>query len=194
MKVSNYNRRASDIPTLLRRALTMCAAIAALAGCGGASNVAPTQESGQVPNLTQAVRTVAPGVTELRHHKKTEEQLKSTSGSSGGASCYESVSVSGEAWGPYRGTFTGSGHYGICRSDPFFWGSFVITSGANTITGSFSGPGQGECGRGGCSDGGKMTYTATVEPGGKAFSGRGNAEMHDYPDSTGSLNVTLNSM
>ena len=38
-----------------------------------------------------------------------------------------------------------------------------------------------------------MTYTATLEPGGKRFSGYGNAEMHEF-GGTSSMNVTLHKM
>jgi hypothetical protein len=76
---------------------------------------------------------------------------------------------------------------------PGFGGSFAITSGANTITGSFSGAAQGDCGRGGCGDGGKLTYTATLEPYGKTFSGNGYGSLRLFPK-TASMYLVLRSI
>ena len=146
------------------------------ASCNSATNVTPSQGAGLRPNSNWAAPGVAHRVTEP-NIITDREKLISTSGSGGGGGCGgASVTVSGKARGPYHGTFTGGAQFGTCGVSPFF-GSFVITSGANTITGSFSGMGQGSCGRGGCGNGGKMTYTATLEPGGKTFSGKGHAGM-----------------
>ncbi len=155
-------------------ALSICVAL--LAGCNSAATVTPTQGLGLAPNVTRAVRTVARGFAELHRHKNSEN-LTSTSGSHGGSGCTITISASGNVAGTYPGTFTGNVLFSACEHHPGFWGSFVITSGANKITGWFAGAAQGTCGRGGCGDGGNLTYKATLEPGGKTFSGKGSGRL-----------------
>lgn len=159
-------------------ALGICVAL--LAGCTSAANVAPAQGGGLVPNWNGATRAVAHGFTEL-HRSKKSEKLTSTSGSNGGLGCIISILVGGKAAGTYTGTFTGNGEFSPCPRHPGFGGGFAITSGTNKITGSFFGAGQGGCGRVGCNDGGKLTYKATLEPGGKTFSGKGNGAWAIVP-------------
>jgi hypothetical protein len=182
MNISNFSRHASAV----------CATVALLAGCNGATNVTPTQSAEFAPNVTRGVITVAHGVTEL-HRGKNSEHLKSSSGSGGRSGCLEIVNASGKAGGAYPGTFTGFAGFNVCPTGGAgFSGSFTITSGANTITGSFSGAGKGGCGRGGCGDKGNLTYKATLEPSGKTFSGRGaGAFGYHLP---GGMELTLRSM
>jgi hypothetical protein len=175
------------------RSLGVCAAVALLAGCNsGAGNDTPSQGGRLGPDSNGATRTVAHGFTELQRCKNCEK-LTSTSGSGNVVGCSANVIVSGQAVGAYPGTFTGGGQFGLCNSGPLFGGSFAITSGANKITGSFFGEGQGSCGRGGCFDGGKLTYKATLEPGGKTFSGNGSGEIV-VRGTAGSMELTLHSM
>lgn len=171
-------------------ALSICAAIAMLAGCNSAA-LAPTQGSGLAPSGTPLVSSVAHGAADS-HRGKNTEKLKSTSGTEGGSGC-QFLCVSGKARGPYPGTFTGFGDFSWTGSHAPFFGEFVITSGTNTITGGFSGTGYFTCGRGGCSGSGKMTYTATLGPGSKTFSGKGKVEVSTCC-STVSMNITLHSM
>jgi hypothetical protein len=177
------------ISTSTQHALSVCVAVAMLAGCNGTANVTPAQGAGLAPNGTRAVQSVALGFTGLRRCqsgcRKKIERLTSTSGSGrSGSTCFIEIGASGKAIGPYPGTFTGGGGFYVsnwpCNKRYGFGGSFVITSGANTITGSFSGPGIGGCGRAGCGAGGNLTYNATVEPGGKTFSGKGYGSLRDY--------------
>ncbi len=158
-------------------AVAFFVASAFLAGCS-AANVTPSQ--GVAANSNWAAPGVAHRVTEP-DIIRNREILESTSGRGGEGGCDSRpptwVFVSGKARGPYPGKFSGCGAFSINRSFASFGGSFTITSGANTITGSFSGMGQGGCGRGGCGASGKMTYTATLEPGGKILSGKGHALM-----------------
>jgi hypothetical protein len=183
-----------NISNLSRHASAVCATVALLAGCNGATNVTPTQSAEFAPNVTRGVITVAHGFTELQGGKN-KEHLKSSNGTSGRSGCIEIVNASGKAAGAYPGTFTGFAGFNVCPTGPGgFSGSFTITSGANTITGSFSGAGKGNCGRGGCGDEGNLTYKATLEPSGKTFSGRGaGAFGYGRPSSAG-MDLTLHSM
>ena len=178
-----------QLPRLASNAVALLIASVLFAGCSSATNVTPSQGGALGPNSNWAAPGLAHRVTEP-NIITNREVLTSTSGSGGGGGCAAGVTVSGKARGPYHGTFTGSAGFGTCENDPGFSGEFVITSGANTITGSFSGMGQGSCGRGGCGNGGKMTYTATLEPGGKTFSGKGHAGMSVF-DGAGRMDLYL---
>ena len=103
MNISNFSRHASAV----------CATVALLAGCNGATNVTPTQSAEFAPNVTRGVITVAHGVTEL-HRGKNSEHLKSSSGSGGRSGCLEIVNASGKAGGAYPGTFTGFAGFNVC--------------------------------------------------------------------------------
>lgn len=191
-----------QISTSTRYALSACVAVAILAGCNSTASVTPAQGTGLAPNGTGVVQSVAPGFTDLRRCRsgcrRKIEGLTSTSGSArSGSTCFIEISASGNTVGPYRGTFTGGGGFWIsnwpCNKRYGFGGNFVITSGANTISGSYSGSGIGGCGRAGCGAGGNLTYKATIEPGGKTFSGKGYGSLRDAPWGA-SMALTLRSM
>jgi hypothetical protein len=161
------------LPRFASNAVAVFIASAILVGCSNGANVTPSQGGGLGSNSSWAAPSVAHGVSEP-NIITDREKLISTTGSGSGGGCSVSIKVSGKARGPYHGKFTGNAEFAPCN--PYqFSGAFVITSGSNTITGSFSGTGQSSCGRGGCVFGGKMTYTATLKPGGKKFAGKGQA-------------------
>ncbi|MGA8099021.1 MAG: hypothetical protein WB810_10210 [Candidatus Cybelea sp.] len=108
------------------------------------------------------------------------------------------VNVTGKAVGPYPGTFTGQGDAHGCMAQGSSSGSFTITSGSNTISGTFDGDIKysGCDARGGgheCWAGGPLTYAATVEPGGKTLSGKGNGRIEAGSDG-GEMGLALNHM
>jgi hypothetical protein len=97
---------------------------------------------------------------------------------------FVSFSTSGNAFGPYPGTFNASGTWklGLFRNKPGltpFSEMFTIVSGSNTINGSFTWGGRtrvtGQCfgGGGGLNPGSGFKYTATLTSGAKmkTFSG-----------------------
>lgn len=166
------------------------AAVVTLAGCNGAAPMTPARGNALTPSSSWVVRPASRGFTES-HRRKNVENL---AGGGGGArySCTIVLTVSGNAVGPYRGTFTGGGSFDVC-SRPGFSGSFALTSGSNHITGSFNGSGQGGCGRSGCVDEGKLTYEATLQPGGKTFAGNGKGALRLF-GSRAATQLTLHSM
>lgn len=90
--------------------------------------------------------------------------------------------VSGKAYGPYPGTFTDYVMMsGNCRQEGDFSGKFTITSGANTVTGSYQGHGVVRCSRGAMFIYSALTYTAKFEPGGRTISGKGLGDMGESP-------------
>ncbi len=144
-----------------RFALTTCAAIATLAGCGGVSKVAPTHNMGMMPNLIGAAGTDA------------NEQLTTTSGT-GNWSCPSggSVSASGSAAGLHPGAFTAVATFTVhpCPygGTSYMAGKFEIISAARSIRGNFYGPANGACARNGCIvSSNSLKYTATLTRGGK---------------------------
>ena len=167
--------------TWTRYAFSACAAIALLAGCNSSSDP------------PQSIPAVARGFT-TSHDGKNREELVSTSGTGhvhfcGMQICAFDVTVSGNAHGVYPGTFTGGGSF----AGGHFVGGFTITSGTNTITGSFDGKGYGGCRGSWCHVGGNVTYKATLEPGGKTFSGAGSASMTVFPNHMATMDVSLKS-
>jgi hypothetical protein len=112
--------------------LSVCAAAALLAGCGG---------SAQVPNSTAQAALVR-----ARSSSSGDEVLKGRVHTQckyhGGlfTTCEFHTKGPGKATGPYPGTFTASGGYEQQEEYPFysFGESFTITSGASQITGSIS--------------------------------------------------------
>ena len=166
-------------------------AVAMLAGCNAMSPVTPTQGNGPPLNSNRVVSPAAHGFAES-HRSKNIENLK---GGGGGEaySCSIVLLITGKAVGTFRGAFTGSGFFRVCAMQPGFTGSFAIASGSNRITGSFNGSEQGECGRIGCVDGGKLTYQATLEPGGKTFAGNGEGALRLF-GSKAAMHLTLQSM
>lgn len=125
--------RMKNIPQAMRNTLGLCAAAALLGGCGG---------SGQSPNpMAQApldrLRSDSSGNEVLNgkihtHCKNHASGLRST--------CTFRTTHPGKATGPYPGTFTATGSYGIDFA-PYSRGfneSFTIISGSSEITGSIS--------------------------------------------------------
>jgi hypothetical protein len=116
-------------------ALSVCAAAAMLAGCGG---------SAQFPNATAQTplsreRSDSSGNEVLTGKIHTHCKSRPSGLSS---SCKFHTTHPGKATGPYRGTFTADGGYGDSLVGPFegayFDESFTIISGSSTITGSIS--------------------------------------------------------
>jgi hypothetical protein len=183
------------ISTSARFVFSMCAVVAMLAGCNNAATVL-TRGSDVAPDVTAAASSVAHRVTDL-HDRKNREELRSTGGG-GGGSCPFSIGVSGDAAGAFPGTFTGDGSFhvkgGLCTGG--FGGSFTITSGTNTISGLFSGKGRSGCNRQACYQKGELTYSATLEPGGKIFAGAGHGELYLSHGRGGAafMKLTLDSM
>jgi hypothetical protein len=173
------------------RVLGVCAAIVLVAGCSRAANVTPSQGDGLGQNSSWANHAATDGFA--AHYNKDKESLKAPNGSGGQSSCSIHLDVSGKAFGPYHGTFTGSGEFSVCPHQYGFAGGFTITSGATTISGSFDGAGRGGCGRSGCGDGGPLTYKATV--GGQTISGKGDGTLRYLPRSADAeMYLTLRSM
>ena len=105
----------------LRYALDFCAAVGLLAGCS-AANVTPSRGNGLGSNSNWATLVATDGLANRRG--KHRETLLSTGGSGGISSCFAGLSVSGKAFGPSPGTFTGGGWF-KCLWFPFnFWGRF----------------------------------------------------------------------
>ncbi len=186
--------------TSAHRTLIIFIAATILAACNNAAGFTPAPRNAFPPNSNRPFHSVTHGLLIL-NYKKKHENLESTGGSGQGSCSSISINVTGRAKGTYAGTFTGSGEaFGRwCGSGPHeisFAGTFDITSGANRITGSFGGGGGGTggCGRGGCAVGGKLTYTATLYPGGKTFSGYGVGSLRVLPDDHGEMQLFLKAM
>ena len=181
----------SQLPRCAPNAVAFFIASVLLASCSSAGNVTPsqavpTQGSGLAPNGTPVLGN-------------SLEILASTSASSGGSGCTVTVTASGNAQGPYRGTFTSFGRFNACYAPATvlpaaYSGNFTISSGSYMIAGSFSGTGKGGCNAQSCGDGGKLTYDAVREPGGKAFSGSGTGGMYEGFGQGWTMALVLKSM
>jgi hypothetical protein len=147
MKVSNYNRFALEILVSLRCALITCAAVATLAGCGGASNVGPTHDSGLVPNVTQGGHTVAStGLLDGEVLTGAHVRVRHVK-------CHRVYTAdfhaTGSATGPYPGTFVAKGSWDggfFERGQGPFWHfseQVAISSGASSIIAVVQGFGTG---------------------------------------------------
>ena len=109
-------------------------------------------------------------------------------------SCHRSQGYSGRAvsWDVHRqGERSPSVHrWGFLRV------FFTITSGSNTISGTFDSDRgvTGGCSRGGGACGaGPLTYSATLEPGGKILSGKGSGVL-DSDNDPGTMSLKLRHM
>src|SRR5579863_7637505 len=136
-------------------ALGACAAFAMLAGCSsGASGVSPTQGIGSAqPTNVVVFTTSGSSVESARIGKESIDGSGGTStiptcNASGRGGGEVSVSESGKANGRYPGMFADSAVFGAyCRDQEVSVnGTFSVTSGANIISGTFSGNGTGGCG------------------------------------------------
>jgi hypothetical protein len=206
-----------QISKLTPSALGTCALITLLAGCNGAgsqqlapvapmqhtsaTNVTPPQGNGVSLNSSQALHTAAYGSEALKRRHHHAERLNGSGLGLGGCNNIF-VNVTGKAVGPYPGTFAGQGDAqpGCGMAQRSFSGSFTITSGSNTISGTFDGDVKsGGCDgmlRGGgyeCWAVGPLTYTATVAPGGETLSGKGNGRIAVGSD-VGEMGLALNHM
>jgi hypothetical protein len=186
-------------------ALSICVAVVMLVGCNSATNVTPPQGNGALLNPGRELHAIPYGLGALKPHRY--ERLNGSGFANGSCSSIGVGYAKGSARGPYRGTFTGAGKaYGNwCgrRQQGSFSGIFTITSGSNTISGTFDGDiKHGGCsrvprGRGGyeCGVEGPLTYSATVEPGGKTLSGKGSGFLYGNEDySDGGMRLTLRHM
>jgi hypothetical protein len=169
-------------PGLAEYTLCACAGIVMFTGCNGTANVTPSQGSGFAQSTAKFVASpISESSTQpARRGNETIDGSNGQSkipycGPSGRGAGIVSVSESGNATGLYPGTFADSGSF-FARCELSLrttaTGTFSITSGASTISGSFSGPGTGSCGRHpwgeSCGFGGKnLTYSAFLSRGGK---------------------------
>jgi hypothetical protein len=199
LQMRDLSSEGARIPISAQCALITCLAVVILAGCSGVANVSPAQGNGLSPNSSRSLRAIAYESKPLKYHRHTESL--SGNGTGQGSCSVINVDVQGKARGPDPGTFTGNGqafgHWCLGSHQISFVGTFDITSGTNTISGSFSSvyPAMGGCGgrQGGCSVGGKLTYTATIEPGGKTFSGQGMGGLSTSRGGNGAMNLTMGS-
>jgi hypothetical protein len=199
LQMRDLSSEGARIPLSAQHALTTCVAVVVLAGCSGATNVTPAPGNGLSSNSSRSLRATAYGSKPLKHEKHMEGL--SGNGTGQGSCSVVNVNVQGKAKGPYPGTFTGNGlafgHWCVGSHQIRFGGTFNVTSGTNAISGSFSSvyPAIGDCGgrQGGCSVGGKLTYTATIEPGGKTFSGQGQGGLSTSRDGNGTMNLIMGS-
>jgi hypothetical protein len=168
-----------------RCALGIYVAIAVLAGCGGSQSSALSA----APQIAAPQSAAASSMLRAAPLHRRSEKIDGKTTQSG--PCYGghgvgpfTVSGKGDATGPYRGTFTGSATFVVecaySSGHTQVMGQFVISSGANTISGSFSGDGTFGCDRrqnNKCeAQGNDFAYIATLVRGGKmrkSFSGNG---------------------
>ena len=134
--------------TISRRhyGLSVCAAAAMLAGCGGSSQFpnpdvqAPLNGRHTIDVIASASRTA------LEDSKPDSSRIELLTAEAKGH-CKRSPSglfgscdfkASGTATGPYPGTFTAKGTYNVCETycPWFFSESFTITSGTAIISGT----------------------------------------------------------
>jgi hypothetical protein len=195
----------------LPRAFGVCIAICLLAGCNSMAGIASTQTVESAQDASQVGR---PGNLGLIVPQRIRRETINGTSSGGAPSCPPSgrmgvelsVSVSGNATGPYPGTFTG-GARALVACNSFgktnMSGGFTITSGQSTTSGNFSGNGRFGCDYrgGGCgvTAGRDVTYSATVTRGGKVrkqilghVSGNFNASHRG--GSHESMDITLKNM
>lgn len=179
-----------------------------LGGCNSAANVTPTQATSFAQTANQDGRSVNLGFIDPEIIGKENIDGSANAGTapcgspSSRGTFVLSVSVSGNATGPYPGSFTGSATAGVtCNSvgSTSMSGSFQIISKAKTIGGDFSGSGVYSCTWrfGGCSVTARdVTYSASLTRGGKVrkqFSGRTSGGF-SYRRNLQSMLVTLHGM
>jgi hypothetical protein len=194
------------ILTSVQYTLSACAAFAILAGCNSsAASVTPTEGLGS-PQTKLVVLPIsgssvqrAPVGKEVVNGSNGGSKIPtcSPSGRGGGE---VSVSESGNATGRYPGTFTDSaGFIARCVDQGVSVnGTFAVTSGANTISGSFSGNGTGGCGDHPWGEtcgffSNNLAYTASLSRGGKVrkqLSGTAAVSI-GILNSSNHMNVTL---
>ncbi len=158
-----------QLPSFAPNAVALFIASVLFASCSSATNVTPSQGGGLGPNSNWAVHTVSGLLDE------------SFVDSGKGGACPLIINGSGSTTGPYRGPNTATGIAKFpCPQNPsgkaFIHGKFKIKSGATTITGTFSGQGQGSCIDHACSaNSNTLTYTAKIRNGRKVTTISGNA-------------------
>jgi hypothetical protein len=167
-------------------ALRVCAATAMLAGCGGSTQFPNPTAQASAGNAITSKRVASPSfaMPERIGAKASGAEVLTGKASlhrchSYGFEFFRHFSHAyGKATGPYPGTFTASGHWGVSElvingSVDFFWGfseRFIITSGASKISGTIGGTSD-ESSFPSCTSFGPQTlqYTSTY--------GEGNADI-----------------
>ena len=160
-----------------RLVFVVCAVIVMPTGCNGL-------RQSQFAPLPPQSSTSDPGVGGATHRAK--EVLSSISGHAVNPCAMPSgrgrgitITANGDATGKFAGTFTGGGIFSFNRcftsGETRVSGTFSITSGANSITGVFSGNASYICGRFACraESTAKLpwTYTAAQTRDGKTIKG-----------------------
>ena len=206
MRLSDLNRPRSAWYTLCA-----CVGIAMFTGCNGTAKVVPSQGGGFAASSRKLV--AAPVADSSTQPAWGGNETIDGSGAqshapyctpSGRGEGIVSVSESGSASGRYSGTFNdGASFFARCElsSKTTVSGTFSITSGANTISGTFYGAGNSSCGRHPwgetCGFGGKkLTYSASLIRGEKVrkrFSGSASATIRTIL-SDNHMNLTLKSL
>jgi hypothetical protein len=143
-------------------ALSVCAAAAIFAGCGGSTQFPNPTARAPVGNAITSKRVASPsfatperaganssGNEVLTGKAKIIKPCHTVRGPHGGKhGSITSFSAHGNATGPYPGTFTASGSWTVSCNRIFqcFWTfneTFAITSGSSTISGTAGTPGFG---------------------------------------------------
>lgn len=145
-------------------ALSSCAIAALLGGCGGTQLPigAPGVVGANAGSATQR-GSLGSSATEVLYTSRVKAKCF---GNSGGCNCL--FHATGEASGPFRGTFTARGDWNATRNSPWkFWETFSITSNTTVVTGTISGQGAHPQMKGGCLTFGPhiMTYSSGSQSG-----------------------------
>jgi hypothetical protein len=135
--------------TVLRRhyALSVCAAGAMLAGCGGSAQLPNPTAPAPVTNSRAADRFTSPSNAVPERVGSDTSSTERLAGTAKLSRCNlrTRFRVRGVATGPNPGTFTAKGVWGSAFPEQgwFFRESFVITSGSQTIDGHIDAGGSG---------------------------------------------------
>jgi hypothetical protein len=136
-------------------ALGVCGAAAMLAGCGGSSQFPNPTAQAPVRNAISSKRLASPSFAMPERIGANSSGAEVLTGKATLHRCHSYgfeffrrfSQAHGKATGPYPGTFTASGQWGVSElvingSVDFFWGfseRFIITSGASKISGTIGG-------------------------------------------------------
>ena len=135
--------------------LSVCAAAAMLAGCGGSPQFPNPTAQAPVSNASTSKRVASPSFATPDRIGASSSDNEVLTGKATLHRCHpygleffrRFSHAQGKATGPYPGTFTASGQWGVSEliyngKEKFFWGfseRFIITSGASKVSGTIEG-------------------------------------------------------